>query len=49
MEFTPKILSMFCWLRGQEAFQGSKLTLGQMADAVIYVGAGVDTVAKPAR
>jgi hypothetical protein len=29
-------------------FQGSTLTLGQMADALFYVG-GVDTGAKPAR
>ena len=29
-------------------FQGSTLTLGQMADALLYVG-GVDTEAKPAR
>jgi hypothetical protein len=30
-------------------FQGSPLTLGQMADACIYVGADVDTKAKPGR
>jgi heme-binding uptake protein ChaN (Tiki superfamily) len=30
-------------------FKGSTLTLGQMADAVVYVGADVDTKAKPAR
>src|SRR5258708_20042373 len=33
------------------AFKGSTLTLGQMADACVYVGGGteVDTKAKPAR
>ena len=32
-------------------FKGSTLTLGQMADAILYVGGGtdVDTKAKPAR
>jgi len=46
-EFAPQIYT--CLGGCRSAFQGSKLTLGQMADAVIYVGAGVDTVAKPAR
>jgi hypothetical protein len=30
-------------------FQGSPLTLGQMADACVYVGADVDTKAKASR
>jgi hypothetical protein len=46
-EFAPQIYT--CLGGCRSAFQGSKLTLVQMADAVIYVGAGVDTVAKPAR
>ena len=35
----------------RSAFQGSTLTLGQMADALVYLGGGadVDTKAKPAR
>lgn len=35
----------------RSTFQGSNLTLGQMADAVVYLGGGadVDTKAKPAR
>ena len=31
------------------AFQGSPITLGQVADACVYVGADVDTKAKPSR
>jgi hypothetical protein len=46
-EFAPQLFT--CLGGCRSIFQGSKLTLGQMADAVIYVGAGVDTVAKPAR
>jgi hypothetical protein len=48
-EFAPRILN--CRGAGgcRSVFQGSNLTLGQMADAVVYVGAGVDTEAKPAR
>jgi uncharacterized iron-regulated protein len=46
-EFAPQLFT--CLGGCRSVFQGSKLTLGQMADAVIYVGAGVDTVAKPAR
>ena len=46
-EFAPQIFT--CLGGCRSAFQGSKLTLGQMADAVVYVGAGVDTKAKPAR
>ena len=33
----------------RSVFQGSPLTLGQMADAVLYVGGGLDAEAKPAR
>jgi hypothetical protein len=33
----------------RSVFKGSTLTLGQMADACIYVGGGGDTKAKPAR
>jgi len=46
-EFAPQIFT--CLGGCRSVFQGSKLTLGQMADAVVYVGAGVDTKAKPAR
>ena len=33
----------------RSVFQGSSLTLGQMADALLYVGGGANTEAKPAR
>jgi hypothetical protein len=46
-EFAPQLFT--CLGGCRSVFQGSKLTLGQMADAVVYVGAGVDTEAKPAR
>jgi uncharacterized iron-regulated protein len=46
-EFAPQIFT--CLGGCRSVFQGSKLTLGQMADAAVYVGAGVDTQAKPAR
>ena len=46
-EFAPQIFT--CLGGCRSVFQGSKLTLGQMADAVIYVGAGVDTLAKSGR
>jgi hypothetical protein len=46
-EFAPQLFT--CLGGCRSIFQGSKLTLGQMADAVIYVGAGMDTLAKPAR
>jgi hypothetical protein len=48
-EFAPQIFTCLGPGGCRSVFQGSKLTLGQMADAVVYVGAGVDTKAKPAR
>jgi hypothetical protein len=48
-EFAPQILNCLGAGGCRSVFQGSNLTLGQMADAVVYVGAGVDTEAKPAR
>ncbi len=46
-EFAPQLFT--CLGGCRSVFQGSKLTLGQMADAVVYVGAGVTTEAKPDR
>jgi uncharacterized iron-regulated protein len=46
-EFAPQIYT--CLGGCRSVFQGSKLTLGQMADAALYVGAGVNTEAKPDR
>jgi hypothetical protein len=48
-EFAPQIFTCLGAGGCRSVFQGSKLTLGQMADAIIYVGAGVDTEAKPDR
>jgi hypothetical protein len=48
-EFAPQIFTCLGAGGCRSVFRGSKLTLGQLADAVVYVGAGVDTEAKPAR
>jgi hypothetical protein len=48
-EFAPLVLTCLGASGCRSEFQGSKLTLAQMADAVVYVGAGVDTEVKPSR
>lgn len=48
-EFAPQIFTCLGAGGCRSVFQGSKLTLAQMADAAVYVGAGVNTEAKPSR